>query len=290
MLKPLVQLTKSISKTLNQDVPFLLVAKDRLFLIGFVALYSLIFILVYSPFNIDQWGSDHYFDYIFAGTTVLLVSQFGLRPLFNFYRFKMYSLLLWCLIEILVLACIFYLLFGPEYPNLKEKINEYFLTLQYTGLVAGIPYAFFLWYMTLRRKMTSLKESSNDGNAEFAPRENKLLTINGENGKVTLAIRHHQLLYVKSASNYIELFYLKGEKLTKELIRGSSKEFEGKVLGSDILRIHRSYFINIRYVSSFKKTRKGYALTINHVPNETIPVSTSYKHIFEEILEQKLHH
>lgn len=275
---------------LSREVPFLVIAKDKLFLIGFIALYSLTFILVYTPFNIDQWGSDHYLDYILTGTAFLLVSQFALRPLFSFHKFTMYSLLLWCLMEVLVLAGIFQLLYGPEFPSLKERISEYFLTLQYTGLVAGVPYALFLWYMTLSRKMTSLKDTSNGPNAVFAPKEDKLLTINGENGKVALAIKHHQLLYVKSASNYIELFYLKGEKLTKELIRGSLKEFEGKILGGDIIRVHRSYFVNIGHISSFKKTRKGYTLTINHVPDETIPVSTSYKHNFEDNREQKLHH
>ncbi|GAA3562960.1 hypothetical protein GCM10022395_11960 [Snuella lapsa] len=116
---------------------------------------------------------------------------------------------------------------------------------------------------------------------------NKLITITEESGKVSLAIKPNQLVYVKSAGNYLELFYLKGDKLAKELIRGSVKNFEAKIADNTIIRTHRSYLVNLQHLSSFKKTRKGYALTIQHVPNEIIPISPSYKLGFEDALKNR---
>jgi DNA-binding LytR/AlgR family response regulator len=119
---------------------------------------------------------------------------------------------------------------------------------------------------------------------------NELLVINGENNKVILAIKYPKLVYIKSAGNYLEMFYLKGEKLTKELVRMSFKELEGKINDPNVIRIHRSYMINTIHISSFKKTKKGYALHMQNCTEEVIPVSSGYKEAFEHILDQRMSH
>src|SRR5690606_17972154 len=94
---------------------------------------------------------------------------------------------------------------------------------------------------------------------------NELLIIDGENHKVILAIKYPQLVYIKSARNYLELFYLKGEVLTKELVRMSFKELEEKINDPNVIRIHRSYMVNTSHISSLKKTKKGYALHMQNI-------------------------
>ncbi len=49
-----------ISKLLNQDIPYLDSSKNKLIVIGFICLYSFIFIKIYDPYDINVWGKIYY--------------------------------------------------------------------------------------------------------------------------------------------------------------------------------------------------------------------------------------
>ncbi len=236
----------------------------------------------------NEWGGSTY-GYVSIGMAVLLISQFLVRPIFKTQRFKWYQLILWGAVEILLMTYLIYFVYGPVLIAFGERLDEYLLTLKYVGLIILCPYIFFIWYLALRHKFSSFKKvapksisPSNTGN--------ELLTISGENNKVVLAINYDRLLYIKSSGNYLDIYYLKGETASKELVRISLKELEAKITDSSIVRIHRSYMVNKHRISSFKKTRKGYQILVQHAPEEILPVSLGYKDKFEEALEIKVPH
>lgn len=276
---------KPVLKLLKQDIPYLDSSKGKLFLIGFICLYSLIFIIIYDPYNLP-WGKSYYLEFILLGLSVFLTSQFILRPLLGIKRFKIYSLLLWGLMEMLLIALLFEFTYSPPFPTFQQSVTEYFITLKQIGFVVIVPYTLFLWYTQIQQKLSSYKEVQYNKVETNAGKGNELLIINGENNKVILAIKYPQLRYIKSAGNYLELFYLKGEILTKELVRMSFKELEEKIQDPNVIRIHRSYMINTAHISSLKKTKKGYALHIQNISDEIIPVSYGYKESFEEALNK----
>ena len=281
---------KRITKLINQEIPYLDKTKNKLILIGFICLYSYIFIKIYDPYDINEWGKTYYLEFVLLGLGVLLVSQFILRPLFKIKRFKVYSLMLWGLMEMLLIAAVFELVYSPPINSFQEQIVEYLITVKQIVLVVVVPYTLFLWYTQIQLKLSSYKQLRPNTVATNDDKGNDLLVINGENNKVLLAIKYPKLLYIKSAGNYLELFYLTGEKLTRELVRMSFKELEGKINDPNVIRIHRSYMINTIHISSLKKTKKGYALRIQNIPDEVIPVSSGYKEVFEESLEQGRSH
>lgn len=280
---------KPVIKLLKQDIPYLDSSRNKLFLIGFICLYSFIFIIIYDPYNIT-WGKGHYLEFILLGLSVFLVSQYVLRPLFGIKRFKIYSLLLWGLMEMLLITLLFELTYSPPFDTIQQTVIEYFITLKQIGFVVIVPYTLFLWYTQIQQKLSSYKEVQYNKVETNAEKGNELLVINGENNKVILAIKYPQLLYIKSAGNYLELFYLKGEILTKELVRMSFKELEEKINDPNVIRIHRSYMINTSHISSLKKTKKGYALHMQNISDEVIPVSSGYKDAFENSLNKKMPH
>lgn len=237
----------------------------------------------------NNWATDFYLGYIFIGGSVLFLTQFVLRPLFGLQKSKVYSLLLWCIFEMLLVTFVIHLFYSPTSPTFLEKLNEYYITLEYVALLIIGPYLLFVWYLGLQHKFSSFKELEHNS---LTPNDsgNELLTITGENNKVVLAINYNQLLYVKSSGNYLDIYYLKGETASKELVRISLKELEAKITDSNIVRIHRSYMVNKHKISSFKKTRKGYKLIVQHAPEEILPVSLGYKDKFEEALELKVSH
>lgn len=282
---------KSILTFLNQEIPLFTSWKTKVLLIGFLALFTLAFLLIYAPFNMNQWDEASYLTYITIGAGVLLFSHFILLPILGYKKVKLYGFVLLCLLEVLLISILIDFFLSPTFPTFQEEVEEYLSTLRYVALIIIVPYmilAFYLWFSP-RSSILFTREQSN----ETAPQKNKsnsLLTISGENDKIILAINYRQLLYIKSAGNYVELHYLKGEKPTMELIRMSLKELEGKITDSNIVRTHRSYIINIQHISSYKKTRKGYTILVHYYPEEHLPVSSGYKDFFESALKQNVSH
>lgn len=273
-----------IIKILNKEIPALNEFKTRLWLTGFVAVFVLIFINVYDPFNIKIW--DRYRAFPFIGIGILLLTQLIFHFLFKPFRTKLYSILLYCILEVCIIALVFFILEKHQLNTFNEKLKEYSITLTHTGLIIIAPYLIALWYLHLRYKMSLL----NDKIQTISVDNKKLISFTDENGNLKMAIKPDKLIYVKSAGNYLELFYLNTGELTKELIRGSIKEFESKITKRKILRTHRSYIVNLQYLSSFKKTRKGYALMLEHASDEIIPISSSYKETFEDAIKKDVSH
>ena len=279
---------KRIEAIIKQDIPYLDSARSKLILIGFISLYSFVFINIYDPYNINKWGENYYWEFILIGLSVLIFTQFALRTILGPKRFKMYSLLPWVLMEIGIMAFIFELVYSPALRTFQEQISEFLITFRQIGLLVVVPYTLFLWYAQIKQKLSSFKkEIQFNGENASTDGISELLIFNGENNKVVLAIKYNQLLYIKSAGNYLELFYFTGEKINKELIRMSFKELEDIIKDTKIIRIHRSYMVNTVHISTAKKTKKGYTLGIQFVPEEKIPVSMGYKTDFEKTLQLK---
>ncbi|MDT7828301.1 LytTR family DNA-binding domain-containing protein [Pricia sp. S334] len=172
---------------------------------------------------------------------------------------------------------------------MADTIFEFWDTLFQVGLVVIVPYALFVWYSEIKYRFSEFEHIQADKNEPSNHDPNKLLVFHDHSGKMIFAIKFSQLLYVKSAGNYLELYYRKEDETLMELIRASIKELEDKIVGTDVIRIHRSFLVNMERVSSFKKTRKGYAVQIQYA-SEMVPVSSGFKTVFEEILQQKVSH
>jgi hypothetical protein len=228
--------------------------------------------------------------YIIIGLPIFLISQFLIRPLLGFYTFKLFQLILWASAEMLLIALGIYLFLGPNFPNLDQKLEEYFLTLKYVCLIIASPYILSIWFIASRQMLSTYENLTASSGASTNPSHSKLLSIKGESNKVIFAINIDLVVFIKSAGNYLEINYLHGGHIAKELVRMSLKELEGTIQDSHLLKIHRSFIVNKEYISSFKKTRKGYELRMQHFASEALPVSLGFKDSFEEALTLNMSH
>lgn len=273
---------------LKQDAPYLDTLKNRLLHIGFLCVFVLTFLTVYAPFDMNSWYGNIQ-GHMLIGCTVLLFSQLVVRRIFNFQKIKLYTLIIWGICEILIITGLIYLIYAPGFPSLSEKVNELLITLKFVCLITVGPYILFIWYLSLKYKFTT-RQNDTFNKTKANNSSDELLTIKSENNKVHIAIKYNRLLYIKSSGNYLDIYYLIGEVVTKAIVRISLKELEEHITSANMLRIHRSYIINKHKISSFKKTRKGYGLVIQHASEEILPVSSSYKQEFEKALELNMPH
>ena len=88
-------------------------------------------------------------------------------------------------------------------------------------------------------------------------------------------------LFAKAEGNYVMLYLKDGKELNKILKRISIKELEKQLEHLDhVVRIHRSFMVNLSFVENVKGNAQGYKLNIKEC-DQVIPVSRNMIPKFE---------
>ena len=285
-----------ISSILFRPVPILETAGEKWVFVILSGLFSIFFINVFVPFNMNQWWpvSQPWLNllvlsgYALLGVVILLVSQFFLRPRFGPRHYQLWSFLLWALFELVLISIVISLVYEVLLRNriqlLSDFVSDILLTVRYVGLVMCILYCIAIPIMISRRhmaKVTALQKSLSQHE-----QDNRLLTINDENGKPVLSMPGSNLIYVKSEDNYVAVIYTAGDKIKKALIRSTLKKLENYLASDNIIRTHRSFMINMQNIGEVKRVSRGFMIKMKHV-NEKIPVSPNYRKCLEEKIASK---
>lgn len=94
--------------------------------------------------------------------------------------------------------------------------------------------------------------------------------------KVNL-VKYNDIIYIESVGEYIRLHLKDGSKLTT-LFR--LKNMETELPQKNFMRVHRSYIVNIDYVSSFARGK------IYLSNGDYVPISINYRDTFREHFEK----
>ena len=78
------------------------------------------------------------------------------------------------------------------------------------------------------------------------------------------------------SDNYVTIYYVDNNKITKYLIRNTLKNFEQKLHPKNIMRCHRSYMVNFEKVKIMRKEKTGLYLELDIEPKFRLPVSKTY--------------
>ena len=106
------------------------------------------------------------------------------------------------------------------------------------------------------------------------------IEIKGEGNYEGLRIFFNDIISIQSSDNYIEVFYVSGNELKKNLIRNKlsviAEEFP------ELLRTHRSYLINPYHFLQWKTANsKLFIILFHHIE---VPVSRTYQANVKSIL------
>lgn len=104
--------------------------------------------------------------------------------------------------------------------------------------------------------------------------------VTSADGKITIptqdgfeVIEISNILYCKADDNYTQLFLVDGHK---KLVSKTLKYFEILLSENGFVRIHKSYLVNVNYVTTYKKG-KGGTVVLNN--GKELSVSPSKKAI-----------
>lgn len=258
--------------------------QSKLFLVLFCGVFSTFFIYFYNPFNLQGVTYDTAIGRFLSiwnagilGAIILSLTQFLLRPLFRLQKFNNGQFLLWVILEFTFLCFGILFVFGES----KEPfLVEFSLIIKYTVSLGLLPYLISCLCIAVFKLSGKSKDETTRSKIV-----SEQLSIKDENGKIMLVINPSQILLLKSEDNYISVFYQQNSKVEKKLIRTNLKKLAGELDYPDLIRIHRSYMVNLQRIESVQRKKGDFQIQLNHLPDLPLKVSETYKPQFEARIE-----
>ncbi len=113
---------------------------------------------------------------------------------------------------------------------------------------------------------------------------NKSIDFASENSSETLNLLIGDVVFIKSADNYVEIVYKDDGDYRKKLIRNTLKNIELQIKQySNFIRCHRICIVNMHFIEKLNTNYNNHWLTIKGY-NEQIPVSRQYLLKLKEVL------
>jgi hypothetical protein len=107
-------------------------------------------------------------------------------------------------------------------------------------------------------------------------REDSTLPFLDDKKSLKLAVTANAILYIEAADNYVNICYLNNDKLVRFPLRSSMRSIEQICEANNIVRCHRSYYVNLRKVRAIQKGQDGLFAELTYAAAPHIPVSVTY--------------
>ena len=259
-----------------------------LFAIAFICLACCGILIFLQPFGVNNYDPSESLSY----QLVVGVSMFGLTMFFanmlnelllrpnviSQYTIKSVSLwLIWCTILGGSVSYLTYNILGNWHdwslPGYVDFVKNWVL-------LTMLPLALVILYFRQHALKQELQEASI--NSEDA---DQLFIFTADNQKDRIALPVHNILYLESQDNYVELCYMQGDDVRRHLLRSTLKRMEEELADTPVVRCHRSYLVNVENVMSFKGNAHKLELTLKGM-KKTIPVSRRFTDEMMSILEE----
>jgi len=264
-----------MKRFLNYSFPYLDKMRHRLLHVFIILVFSVFFLFIFEPFNIKAWLK--YPEWLknlglislgFAFSFIIAFSQLLVRTIIKIQNFKIWHLISWFMVEIIILSLILAIIFADF---TKGFAGELLITLKYSSIGLALPYSFSLLILVLIYQKNKL--ASN--NTNIPGEKSGLISIKDEREQVKFIVDKSSVLYLESTDNYVTICYLQESGIKKEMVRNSMKKMEKQLSSSGLFRCHRSFIVNIDNVQSFKKKGRNYFFKMKS-HDTIIPVSRAF--------------
>lgn len=267
---------------LNRRLPGYLTDKHNIVrLILLTATFALLFINIYSPFGVEaslKVSRLQFFLYssgvILTGVLVVAISRIVMYQLVRRGLILLvYQYLLWVAAEIICMA-LFYTFY--ELVILREErtfTDVLRVSVLNTSLTLLLPYSVLWLYFSWRDKKEKLMELTELPDPQA---QKTMIPLRDDKGVLRISVKRPDLLYFQGSDNYVTVWYLSNDRLSKFLLRNTLKKMEDELTGMAIIRSHRSYLVNMDRVKLIRREKDGLLLELDTPSPVTLPVSRTY--------------
>ena len=271
---------------------YLLKTRSQVGMIAFVAAFALLFINLFTPYSLPASGSMGTTKFMYLVWSIVLVS-FALVIFFlsrttmvlwtKHHAINNISYIVWIVLEIIVIAVIAAVCFFCVHVE-HDFMTALLKCLTYSALLIVPPYTAAVIYLSLQDKKTQLKEIEEDLDSAITQKAagRSIISFYDERGELQLSLAKENFLYIESSDNYVAIWYLKNNLPRKQMMRMTLQRMAAQLQGTNVMRCHRSYLVNMEQVRVLRRDKEGFFIEmgINGVPD--LPVSKTYS---EEILK-----
>lgn len=276
-------------KFLRKPYPFNDDLKYNAKIIMLITFGVLVFLVMFRPFDIKPTADlAHFYMIIALGIITFLSLSLNLLiipslfpKLFVSYNWNIRKEILWNI----------WLLFTISSGNLLYYhymgIFKFDLGIILKIIIYGLIPISILITLNQERLLRSNLKTAVELNNKLQERKSiqeKMVFFESDYMKDSLSIKVNSFLFAHSANNYIEVFWLEGDKVNSQMIRTSLKNAEDVLIDYKfIFKCHRSYIVNINHIDKITGNFQGYKLSIKNVDFQ-IPVSQNYIAKFKEMI------
>ena len=253
--------------------------KEKFIFVLLSSTYMYLFLVFFQPFGINNYDPYEKITLLFLilvffmssiGALLMAIVEFYIWPIISVY---INYLIVWVLIHIVWLSSGIYMLYNYLGNWHDMSWVSYFEFLRNISVLTLIPFISLFIY----RQLTSLKKSLEEVH-DYKHKDadkNEMLLFKSENQKEQLTIPLKNLLYLESQDNYVAIYHLTNNSISKTLMRNTLKNIDQENHHPELVRCHRSYIINLVHLQKAHGNRNKLDLHLDHI-NEQIPVSRQY--------------
>jgi len=258
-------------------------------LIFFISIGVFLFLWLFQPFEISLLPTKQKY-YLIVGFGFITFLSLSLNLLFiPSYFPKKFSTSKWSIKKEIFwnLWILFTILVGYFfYTNALGVMKFNFYMVIKLVLTAALPITVLIIinYNKILRSNLKLTDELNKKLKENKLIQEKIIHFTSDYQKDSLALKVSNLLIIRSANNYIEVFWKEGEIIKNQMVRCSITHAEDVVKEHKfIFKCHRSFIVNINYIERFEGNSQGYKLFVENV-SFTIPVSKNTVSKLQELI------
>ena len=268
-----------------QFIPrYLLTRRSLTIMVTSAAAFAFLFIIIYKPFNVEHWAEVSRFVFIACvlGIVLLGMSIAAISRIIMCYYAKKHTIsylkyIVWSFVELVLMSVAFTIC--STLTGVQLDIVEAFeKSLLNTSLILLIPYIVSITAFTLQDRNERLRQIEDDYDKAMQQRtEGKgIISFYDERGELQLSVTKDNLLYVESADNYINIWYMKNNLPKKMILRKTLKRTAELLADTHVMRCHRGYMVNMEQVKVLRREKDCFFLELGIEGVRDIPVSKTY--------------
>lgn len=230
-----------------------------------ISLWLVLFLILIAPFDVADLPFKIRLQIIPLYGLITFIVYMLLVPIQNwlFKKLKVWSVLLELAFVVSFIMLVFggcYLYYISDVVRGDYSFQDFTFEIFFPILFIFLPILLFArWFLNKK-----VKTKSED-----------FIMLTGENKLDFLKLKFSDLICISSATNYVEVSYLKNTHLKTKLLRSTLSAIEKKTFG--LLKVHRSHLINPIH---FKEWKDSSTILVNEIE---VPISKKYKQAVLEI-------
>lgn len=271
---------------LNKPFPMPDFQKTKFLISGYFGIFIFIFLFVFRPFGLDSFGNQIIYVSLGYGIVtflVLVLNQFSFSLILikaknddNWTVGKNILINSWFFISIAIGNWFYDYLFLPDQIRCFNLFDYIFVTIA-VGIIPSFLATFYFEGKYKKEHQNIATETNLAIKARKKTEKNKIFIIKGIGTEEIIELNQNDFIMVKSDGNYCDFYYLNSNEISHKTLRITIKNVEELLKSaSNIMRVHRSYLVNIKQVSRVSGNARNLTLYFDTFSLEA-SVSRSYE-------------